>query len=397
MTTEFNLPQSKVRLLSILAISGALVMLIGAVFAPIHVWSNLLVAAFYLLTMALGGALFIALTYITGAGWPVAFRRIPEAMAGLLPIAGAAMLAVLLVRINAYGWHHHGEGSAGTMWFKEMWLTPFFWILRSVVYIGVWTLLARLLIARSRKQDQTGDTAITVGNVRLSALFLIVYAITFSLASIDWIMALEPLWFSTMWGVYNFAGMIQAALALVVLLGLALRRPGLPLHGVFTDEHLHDLGKLLIGFSCFWMYIWFSQYMLIWYTNIPEETSYFITRTQGPWGPIVVVCIVLNWAIPFLALLPKPSKRSASVMLRIAVVVLVGRWVDLYLMVIPSTATELKFTGWSVAVICCIVGLGALCCIVGVGGLIVFRSFAAARPVPVQDPYLSESLHYHVE
>ncbi len=389
MTTEFNLPPDKTRLLSALAIGGALVLLIGAPFAPLHVWSNLLVAVFYLLTMALGGALFIALMYISGAGWPVAFRRIPEAMAGLLPIAGAAMLAVLLVRMNAYSWHHHGDGDAGTMWFKELWLTRSFWILRSVLYIGVWTLIARVLIARSRKQDQTGAVAITIGNVRLSALFLVVYAITFTLAAVDWIMALEPLWFSTMWGVYNFAGMIQAALALVVLLGLILRRPGGPLEGVFSDEHLHDLGKLLIGFSCFWMYIWFSQYMLIWYTNIPEETSYFISRTHGVWGPIVVVSIFLNWIIPFLALLPRPSKRSATMMMRIAIVVLIGRWVDLYLMVVPATVTDMRVFGvWEVA---------AICCIVGVGGLMVFRSFATAQPVPVQDPYLSESLHYHVE
>ncbi len=312
MTTDFNLPRDKVRFLTALAIAGAVVMLIGAVFTPIHVWSNLLVVAFYLLTMALGGVWFIALTYVAGAGWPVAFRRVPEAMAALLPIAGATMLAVLLVRTNAYGWHPHDGGDAGTMWFKELWLTPSFWMLRSVCYVGVWMLLATLLISRSRKQDQTGDAALTIGNIRLSALVLVVYAVTFSLASVDWIMALEPLWFSTMWGVYNFAGMIQAALAMVILLGLLLRQPGRPLYGVFSDEHLHDLGKLLIGFSCFWMYIWFSQYMLIWYTNIPEETSYFITRTQGPWGPIVVVCIILNWVVPFLALLPKPSKRSGA-------------------------------------------------------------------------------------
>ena len=160
MTTEFNLPRDKVRFLSALAIAGALAMLIGAVFAPLHVWSNLLVAPFYLLTMALGGALFIALTYIAGASWPVAFRRIPEAMAGLLPIAGAAMLAVLLVRMNAYGWHHHGDGDAGTMWFKEMWLTPSFWIVRSALYIAVWVLLASLLITlllrRSRRAVARG-------------------------------------------------------------------------------------------------------------------------------------------------------------------------------------------------------------------------------------------------
>ncbi len=389
MTTEFKVPRDTMRFLGVMATAGALVLLIGAIFTPIHVWSNLLVAAFYLLTMALGGVFLIALSYICGAGWSVAFRRIPEAMAGLLPIAGAAMLGVLLMRAHAYGWQQHGGGDPGTMWFKAMWLTPSFWILRSVVYVGAWVLLAALLISRSRRQDRTGDAALTVGNVRLSALVLAVYAVTLSLASVDWMMALEPLWFSTMWGVYNFAGMIQSALAMVVLLGLLLRRPGQPLHGVFRDEHLHDLGKLLLGFSCFWMYIWFSQYMLIWYTNIPEETSYFITRTQGPWGPIVVTCILLNWVVPFFALLPKPAKRSARMMMRIAIVVMFGRWLDLYLMVVPSTVAEMKvFAIWEGA---------AISIIVGAGGLLIVRAFAAAGPVPVRDPYLAESLHYHVE
>jgi hypothetical protein len=214
-----------------------------------------------------------------------------------------------------------------------------------------------------------------------------VYAITFSLASADWMMALEPMWFSTMWGVYNFSGMIQAALAVVIILGLILRSNDGPLHGVFNDEHLHDLGKLLLGFSCFWMYIWFSQYMLIWYSNIPEETSYFITRTHGPWGPIVVVSIVLNWVIPFFVLLPKPAKRSSGIMMKVAIVVLIGRWVDLYVMVFPSTLGESPVFGiWEVA---------SICCLLGTAGLLLLRSFAAAPPLPRNDPFLSESLHYH--
>ncbi len=370
-----------------LAVSSAFVLAAGIALAPLRIWSNLLVGTFYLLTIALGGALFIALTYVTGGGWHVAFRRIPEAMAKLLPVAGVAILLVLGVRMSHYGWQHDWHGDAGTFWFKELWLTPSFWAVRAVVYVLAWSLLAGWLVARSRKQDQTGDAAITSGSVRISALFLVVYAVTFSLASADWMMALEPMWFSTMWGVYNFSGMIQAALAVVIILGLLLRSHGGPLQGVFNDEHLHDLGKLLLGFSCFWMYIWFSQYMLIWYSNIPEETSYFITRTHGPWGPIVVVSILLNWVVPFFVLLPKPAKRSGGVMMKVAVVVLIGRWVDLYLMVFPSTLGTVPVFGvWEAA---------AICCLVGTGGFLLFRSFAAAAPIPRQDPFLSESLDYH--
>jgi hypothetical protein len=366
---------------------GALILAGGATFAPDRIWTNLLLGSYYLLTIGLGGALFVALTSICGAGWPSAFRRVPEAMAMIVPFAGIVMLLVLAVRMQQYGWHPHGDGDAGTFWFKELWLTPSFWLIRSIAYVAVWTLLAGWFVARSRQQDSTGEPKLTAGNVRLSALFLAVYAVTFSLASVDWIMALDPMWFSTMWGVYNFAGMTLAALAVIVIMGLVLRSPGAPLHGVFTDEHLHDLGKLVLGFSCFWMYIWFSQYMLIWYSNIPEETTYFITRTRGPWGPVVVASIVLNWVLPFFILLPQAAKRSEGVMMKIAVVLLIGRWVDLYTMIFPARFGAAPVFGlWEAA---------AIGCLVGVSGLWLFRAFGKANPVPKHDPYLAESLHYH--
>ena len=382
-----NLSLQHRRLLMSLACAGGIVLVAGIGLAPGRVWSNLLVVTYYLLTIALGGALFVALTYVCGAGWHVAFRRLPEAMARILPIAGIAMLVVLGARINEYGWHHHDQGDAGTFWFKQLWLTPTFWFARSVVYVGLWVVVSHRLLACSRNQDVTGEPALTIRNIRLSALFLAIYAITFSLASIDWIMALDPMWFSTMWGVYNFAGMMQASLAVIIILGLTLRSRGGPLDGIFNDEHLHDLGKLLLGFSCFWMYIWFSQYMLIWYSNLPEETTYFISRTHGPWGPIVVLAIVLNWGIPFFVLLPKPAKRSARVMARIAAVVLIGRWVDLYLMVFPTTIGETPVVGiWEIAAICCLIGTSAL---------LLLRSFQSTAVMPGKDPFLSESRHYH--
>lgn len=372
------------------AIASAAILVVGLVAAPERAWSNLFVVTFYLLTVGLGGTVFIALTYVSGAGWHVAFRRVPEALAMIVPVAGVATLFVLALRINQYGWHHHGEGDAGTFWFKELWLTPSFWILRSVGYVAIWSLLGSWLVYRSRKQDahsaSVGQKMLT-GNIRLSAIFLAIYAVTFSLASADWIMALDPMWFSTMWGVYNFSGMILAALAVVVILCIQLSAAGRPLHGVFTTEHLHDLGKLLAGFSCFWMYIWFSQYMLIWYANIPEETSYFVTRTHGPWGPVVVVSIVLNWLIPFFVLLPKPAKRNRGVMLKVAVILLLGRWVDLYVMVFPSTIEGAPVFG--------ILELAGASCIAAAGFLLLLKSFGNANALPRADPYLPESLHYH--
>ncbi|MFC1758600.1 hypothetical protein ACFL2H_07505 [Planctomycetota bacterium] len=381
------LSADKRRTLSGMAAVAAVILAIGLIVSPERAWSSAFVAAFYLLTIGLGGALFVALTYVTGAGWNVAFRRVPEAMALIIPFAGAATVAVLALRIQQYGWHHHGEGGAGTFWFKELWLTPSFWFTRSIGYVIVWSLLAGQLVHRSRKQATASTGSALPGTVRLSAVFLIVYALTFSLASADWIMALEPMWFSTMWGVYNFSGMILAALAVTVILCIRLSKKNGPLRDAFRVEHLHDLGKLLVGFSCFWMYIWFSQYMLIWYSNIPEETSYFITRTNGPWGPVVVISIALNWLVPFFVLLPKPAKRSRIVMMRVAIVLLIGRWVDLYLMVYPSIFGETPVFG--------ICELAAACCGTVAGIYLLDRAFRSGDPVPQNDVYLEESLHYH--
>lgn len=375
------------RKMSLVAIGSAIVLAAGLAVAPGRAWSNLLIAGYYLATLALGGALFIALTYVSNASWSVGFRRVPEALAVLLAPFGLGLLAILAVRFRAYAWHHHGDAAdAGTFWFKELWSSSSFWMLRAAGYVVVWVLLSRALIGVSRRQDRTASVQPTLLNRRLSAIFLLVFAPTFALASCDWLMLLDPLWFSTIWGVYHFAGMVLATLAAIVILSLLLREHG-PLRGAFTDDHLHDLGKLLVGFSCFWMYIWFSQYMLIWYTNIPEETSYYLLRTRGPWGPLMVANVTLNWLVPFFVLLPRPCKRSPTVMVKVAVAVLLGRCLDLYIMVFPVVVGATPVFGlWELA---------ALGLITGGLGWLFFRAFANAAPAPTGDPLLSESLHYH--
>jgi hypothetical protein len=362
------------------------IVLASAVFSWDRMTANLLMISWFLVTIALGGALLIALTTVCGAGWIVAFRRVPEALTGVLPVAGALVLMSLAARLLHAEGHGHAGGDPGTFWFKEDWLSPGFMMARAVVYLVLWILGARILVGHSRSQDAGPGMAKTSGNAFAAVVFIFVYAITFTLASIDWIMALEPMWFSTIWGVYQFSGMVMTTLAVTIIACILLRRSG-PLADVVRDDHLHDLAKLLLGFSCFWMYIWFSQYMLIWYSNLPEETSYFITRVNGPWGPIVVGTIVLNWIVPFFVLLPKPNKTNERILMRIAVVVLIGRWTDLYVMIFPPLVGERP-----------VIGLPEVASIVAACGilLLVFtRSFAAAPPVPRNDPLLAESLHYH--
>lgn len=367
------------------ALLGAILLTLCLAMDQHRVWAGALLIAFYITSLGLGSAVFLALTNITGAGWHVAFRRIPEAMTWLLPVGGIALWALLWIQKDRYGWHHHGTADAGTFAFKEFWLSPGFLLGRAAGCLVVWFLFSKMLVAASRRQDAHTERKAARVSPMPSVLFLFVFAITFSLASIDWIMALEPMWFSTVWGVYQFSGMFMGTLAMMIIAGILLRRHGI-MAEAFRDAHLHDLGKLLLGFSCFWMYIWFCQYMLIWYSNIPEETSYYLERINGSWGPMTLANLALNWVIPFFVLLPKPNKRSETIMLRVAGVVLIGRWVDLSVMIYPPVIGDAPALGLpEVATM-----------FIGIGLAIYFFaiSFAKANPIPCKDPFLEESQHY---
>jgi len=255
-----------------------------------------------------------------------------------------------------------------------------------VVFVAAWTAFVWAILRVSRRQDEEGGIALQQRNTRLSAAFLVVFGITFWLASYDWVMSLEPEWYSTVFGIYNFAGLFSGGLAAVILLVVWLQSAG-PLRGVVNEEHFHDLGKLLFGFTTFWMYIWFCQYMLIWYANLPEETAYFIRRQRLYWQPLFLLNLILNWVVPFFILLLRPAKRNPRALAKAAAVVLAGRWLDVYLMIIPPFSGAVPWFGiWELATTLGVIGLFLL---------LFLHAFRQASPVPWRDPGLAESLHYH--
>jgi hypothetical protein len=366
---------------------GALAMVGAALFAAQRFWANLLLASFLLLGFGLAGTFFIALQYMTGASWGVAFRRVPEALSSALPAGAIGLLTIFFLHPALYPWAHApasgGEQLAG---FKAMWLSLAFFRARAVAYLALWILLSRAIVRNSREQDRDGSVAHTRTNIRYSAMFLVGFGLTFWLASMDWIMSLEPDWSTTMFGVYNFAGLFSGGLAAIILLVIWLSRTT-ALRDFVNAEHLHDLGKLLFAFSTFWMYIWFCQYMLIWYADITEETSYFILRRNGFWEPIFLLNIFLNWIIPFIVLMPVSSKRNPSTLAKVAIIVLLGRWVDLYLMIFPPLVGQTPVFGfWEVGTI-----LGGI----GLFVMIFQRALGQAALVPLNDPRLEDSLQYH--
>jgi hypothetical protein len=327
-----------------------------------RVLANLLVASYGLIGFGLGGAVLLALFFVTGARWSDRIRPIAEKLTLLLPAGAVGMLIVLVLPSSLYPWAH-GLDDPGSP-FQTLWLSQPFFLLRAASYLAVWLGLTWLLVRASRQAAQHADAS-RGKCVRISATFLVVFSVTFWLASVDWIMSLEPRWSSTIFGVYNFAGMFLAALALVIVLAVWCDRRGVPAFRLTTDQW-RDLGTLLFGFSSFWMYIWFSQYLLIWYVNNPEETEYFVARQQPLWQSLLIANLVLNWGVPFFVLLFRPAKETPYVLLMVAGVVLVGRWLDLYLMVLPTVAGPGPVFGvWDASLIPVTVALAALLLVAG--------------------------------
>jgi hypothetical protein len=383
-------PSAEARLASLgrfgtlLGAAGLVLLAIGVAVAPARAWANVLLAGFALTGIGLAGVFFVALSHVADATWTVAWRRVPEAMTRAL-VGGAVLLGLLFLAYPAiYPWTSEPVGAEGS--FTRLWLTRPFFVVRAVVYFAIWIGAARALVRQSRQQDEDGDPAWTARSRRTSAVFLVLFAVTCFLASVDWIMSLTPHWYSTMFGVYNFAGLFLSGLAIMAILVVWLRRVG-PLRAAASDEHLHDLGKLVFAFSVFWMYIWFSQYMLIWYANMTEETVYFIPRMRGAWLPLVITNIALNWVVPFLVIMSRSSRRHGGLMMKVAAVVLVGRWLDLYIMILPAISpASPPFGLWEVG--------GALT-VIGLFLRLFTQAFGEAAPVPRQDPFLGESLRYH--
>ncbi|MBZ0172263.1 MAG: hypothetical protein K8E66_07790 [Phycisphaerales bacterium] len=335
--TQSPISQKTQRLFQILLIAGVAMLVFGLFFDAQRAWSNVLLVSLFLLGIGMGAAVFIAAIYLTGARWINGIRQLPAAVCSPL-VAGAIGLAlVLIARPSLYQWHDPTpEIEQFLSGFKGAWLQRPFFLFRSAVYLVLWVFIVRALVRFTRQHAASGDQSLVTRNTRVSAVFIVVYMITGSLSAFDWIMSIEPEWFSTIFGIFNFIGCFNAALSVMILLAIWLKRRG-PLCTNLTENHLHDLGKLLFAFSTFWMYIWFSQYMLIWYTNIPEETFYFVHRLEGAWAPLFLLNVALNWVVPFFGLMSARAKRTEHIMLKIAVVVLVGHWLDLYLMIMPGT------------------------------------------------------------
>jgi len=369
----------------VVAVLGLLVLGVGAVVDPTRAFTNLLVGAFMVLGLSAGGMVILSLLTVANAGWAVVLRRVLEGFGSFLPLAALLLLATLPGLRVLYEWARPEAAADPVLASKAAFLNPGFFLIRMVIILAVWTLFTRRLQALSLAQDARNDPALTRSTVRWAAGFLVVFAITVCLASFDWIMTLEARWFSTIFGFYNIAGILVSTCAAIAVTAILLNRAGLLPE--LQPSHLHDVGKLMISFATFWAYQWISQFLLIWYSNIPEETVYFEARWQNGWLGVWLVNLLVNWALPFLLLLPRQAKREPRWLLAVGILLLGGRWLDLWLMTMPGNFGAAPLPG--------IFELAGIAGPLGLFAFWVARRFGRVPLIARHDPYLGESLHHH--
>lgn len=366
---------------ALLIVLGGIAATYGLYAAPGRTWPNLLLDGFYFASLAVSAVVFLATQRLTGARWSASLRRIPEAFMMTLPVAVVLMLALFFGRETLYPWIRPGAfTSAPATAGKAQYLQPSWVFGRTIVILLAWVAFAWLMRKASLDQDRNaGSSLIFHGRLaRYSACFAVVFAGTFSISVFDWIISLEPQWFTTMFAVYVFAGTFVQGIAAVTIAAVILKERGI-IGDAVTVSQLHDLGKMLFAFSTFWAYIWVCQYLLIWYGNIPEEVTYYVKRTNGPWLILFALNFLVNWLIPFVSLLSASAKRNPSTLKTIGVLLLIGRWLDLYILIMPSSSNTPK-----IGVLELLIALGYAALLY----LAFLLNLAKAPSVPVNDPIL---------
>ncbi|MCA9000977.1 MAG: quinol:cytochrome C oxidoreductase [Planctomycetes bacterium] len=373
-------------ILGVVGLVGALVMASMQEGGWRHLQFSWLFGSFYFVTLGLGALFFVLLQHVTRAGWSVVVRRIAEQVMSTLPVMALLLLPLVVMTLMGNGdlFHWAGDEVSHLIEKKQGFLNGGFFMVRFVLYLVIWGAMARYFRGRSLAQDTDGDAMHTVIMQRRSAPGLFLFALSLTFAAFDFIMALDAEWFSTMFGVYIFAGCFVSFMSLLGILSLKAEKG--PLAGLVNEEHYHDIGKLMFAFIFFWSYVAFSQFVLIWYADIPEETLWFKHRMEGPFANISWVLVFGHIFIPFLGLLSRHVKRNRFGLKFWAIWILVIHAVDLFWLIMPNY--DAHHVHFPIMEILCWLSTAGFFSFVALGS-------AANKPlVPVKDPRLPESLAF---
>ena len=352
-------------------------------------WSALYVAAFFFFMIALGVLAFYGVQRASQAGWSPLLFRVMEGITAYLVPGGIIIFGILV--LSVLHWNHlfvwmDAEVVADDKLLqgKAGYLEPTFFLIRAAFFLGGWILYREVSRRLSIAQDESDDNSNFKKNFRWSAGFLVFYLITESIMSWDWIMSVDPHWFSTLFGWYVFASMFVSGITVIALVTIYLKSKGY-LTDV-NDSHIHDLAKFMFGISIFWTYLWFSQFMLIWYANIPEEVTYFVTRIEDYNLPFFGM-VAMNFIFPVLLLMNSDYKRLNWFVVMAGIVILAGHYMDVFNMIMPATVGD----QWSIG----IPEIGAVLFFAGAFIFWVFRALTKAPLQPKRNPFIEESRHFH--
>ncbi len=400
---SFQLPESLGNLALPLALSGVAMlivgMLIGLAAGPSTRFTMMayLTAFFYCLTISLGCLFFVMIQHLCRAGWSVVVRRVAELMMIAIPalaIMYLPVLATLLGDGTVYDWDNPNfaaqTGVSLDAWGeKDDYLNAPWFMVRSLIYIAIWSSLAIYYFKLSRRQDETGEVTLTERMQARSGPAVIVFSLCTTFAAFDWVMSLSPMWFSTMFGVYIFAGSVLAAHCTITVVTYLLQSRG-ALRDEVTVEHYHDLGKYINGFTLFWAYISFSQFMLIWYANIPEETEWIYARMTGVFGWVGLALIFMHWMFPFLGMMSRHVRRRPALVCCWAVYLLTMHFFDIYWIIMPEADSSV---GGFVGIVTSLLLTAGM---IGLyfGGVLWFTRSNNLKVLAVRDPRLPESLAF---
>ena len=358
-------------------------------------WAAVYVSSIFFLGITLLVLAFYASQRVAQAGWSVVLFRVMEAIsANLLPVSIIMLVIIALTALHTnhlFAWMGEGvfektsENFDPIVYGKKPWLNVPWWVIGSVFYLLIWNAYRMFIRKNSIKEDVVDDGYRTYKrNYNISVVFLFLFMVTESMAVWDWIMVLDPHWFSTLFAWYVLATMLVSAITVIALVTVYLRSKGyLP---KVNDSHIHDLAKFMFGFSVFWTYLWFAQFMLIWYSNIPEETTYFVLRFSE-YKTLFLFMIIMNFVFPVLLLINSDFKSKSWFVIIGGLVILVGHYIDVFIMIMPGTVGG----NWSFG----IPEASATCLFLGIFIYTVFDAFAKADPLPKGNPFLRESEQFH--
>ncbi|RAP35808.1 quinol:cytochrome C oxidoreductase [Candidatus Marinamargulisbacteria bacterium SCGC AAA071-K20] len=351
-----------------------------------HFYYSYLVSFIFYTTISLGALFFVLIQHLTRAEWSVVVRRVAEHFMSNIMLMALFFIPILFGLHDLYHWTHHIDpGSDPILEGKVPYLNVGFFVLRAVVFFLLWIWLSRKFYNGSVEQDSSGDEKISLKLRRASTYGILIFALSQTFAFVDWIMSLTPHWYSTIFGIYLFAGSVVVSLSMFSIVLILFRKSGI-LKNIVSLEHFHDLGKLIYGFNLFWAYIAFSQYFLIWYANIPEETIWYLAHFEGSWNSVAICLAIGHFAIPFVLFMSRHCKRNLNFHLGMAIWIVSMHFLDLYWLIMPNLSKS--GIHFSMVDVLCFFGMG------GVYFSVFFKRVASVSLVPKKDPFIEKSLHF---